>query len=72
MRPLPAGIVFITQICATMMSDMSLHHHNMFKSFRNVYGVSVISTMLLKMYVQYFPVAVHLICVVLVLYRVAD
>lgn len=66
------GIVFITEICATMMSAKSLRHHHMFKSFRNVYSVSVISTMLLKMYVQYFPVADHLICVVLVLYEVAN
>ncbi len=47
-----------------MMSDV-LDHHHVFESFRNIYGVSVILRMLLKMYVQYFPVAGHLICVVL-------
>jgi hypothetical protein len=38
------------------MSDV-LDHHHVFESFRNIYGVSVILRMLLKMYVQYFPVA---------------
>jgi hypothetical protein len=57
-----------------MMSDVSVsvHIHHMFKSSRNIYGVSVILTMLLKTYVQYFPVADHLIYVALVLYEVAN
>jgi hypothetical protein len=50
-------------ICSTIMSD-KMDHHNFLKSFRNVYGVSVILTMLFQMYVQYFPVADHLICAV--------
>ena len=61
-------------IWPTMMSDVSVsvHIHHMFKSSRNIYGVSVILTMLLKTYVQYFPVADHLIYVALVLYEVAS
>jgi hypothetical protein len=45
------------------MSDV-LHRHSIFKSFGNVYSVSVISVMLLKMYVQHFLVADSLTCVV--------
>ncbi len=50
-------------IWPTIMSDL-LDHHDFLESFRNVYDVSVILTMLLKAYVRYFPVADHLICVV--------
>ena len=45
------------------MSDV-LHCHPIFESFRNVYGVTVILTMLLKMYVLSLPVADYLIWVV--------
>jgi hypothetical protein len=41
-----------------------LHHHPIFESFGNVYGVSVILAMPLKMYVQHFLVADYLICVI--------
>jgi hypothetical protein len=46
------------------------HGHPVFKSLRNVYGVSVILAMLLEMYVQYFFVADHLICIFPSIYAV--
>jgi len=41
-----------------------LNRHNVLKSFGNAYGESVLLTVILNMYVQYFPAADQLICVV--------
>ena len=54
-----------------MMSGM-LYRHKFLESFSNIYGVNVISAMLLPMYVQYSPVADHLICVVPGIYGISE
>jgi hypothetical protein len=46
------------------MSNVLDRYNVLERSFRNVYGVGVILTMLLQMYVEYFPVADHLTYVV--------
>jgi hypothetical protein len=51
------------KILYTIMS-FALDRHKFLETFKSVYGVNVILTMISKMYVQYFPVADHLICVV--------
>jgi len=52
------------RLCQDDLTHNNVRPHPIFKSFRNVYGVNVILTMLWKIYVQYLPIADCLIYVV--------
>lgn len=57
------GIASVIMIWSTTVTDV-LDRHSVLESFRGVYDVGVILSMILQVYVLHFPVADYLICVV--------